>query len=1303
MKNTILFLIIGLLLVGVTFAEHTANASVVPSSVDTSQTVDLNFTVNVTSGDNIRSIGISVSGTDFLVPSPASVICPTGWFYSGFMFGAYICSSDTSKNPFLDYMVLQSVNASSTNGTKQFSIQTTDVSDRTNSFTANINVLSLNSTLQITPQTTNTNQYEFYYFNITNSGQDNITKVSVNISKFVFNSCYSNGDCTYSNGEINISNINLKTDNELKILLNVTNPSVENVYNLNYTVYGELGGYTEQQSNQINITNILKNISICSPNFLQNYSLMDVNFSLSFTPDTCWYNINGTNHTILSCNNFTSVFNYDGFNEITIYANDSNGNEYKDTSWFFLPSLKNITIIAQQNQNNITVWINDTNGVIDYETVHFFVDTIYPQIDFSFPTPDNYHSQLSDTFIVNVSIIEDNLKNFTYRLYNSTYNLINETTYTSYPTAITWTVPYNGTFYYNVSVYDDVGHYNYTETRQIRINTDIIILSPQNRTYDIINIDLNWSANFTPNWSCYNLNGDGNVSLNNDNTTIHTLAGSNNVVLYANDSSGNWYSDTVYFFVNDTLDLYLNGQNNSRYYELGDFAELQINTTLSNESTVIYIEDKRIAEVYPNATYNWETETFNYSIWNLLKNTNISYSYNTYDSKLYGLIDLTTNGSITDINVNEFTIYGNLTSSSGHIDESYIDDTTVSFTTPGIETTYLNVTQDSENIAANFSLNGSSAISTQTYFGNGLTTQNVSFDSGGGNEIIYINIPRYATIVSANVTITGTYTNSSLFTTVKFDKNAWVKRWDRTSSSHSYDPVYTRGIGIRVEHNTRATIQYPWWFQDIYYSKSFLRTEDISSLDKSGIFKASLFVYGSENYNAKRSVYSVTDSDWSESEITWNTAPSLGSLIDEVFGGNGWQEYIITNDFKTATDHYSIGLYTGYDAQLTTYGGGYICSGTYSKCNYGNTTVDSDYKSCIDYKGDIYWYWGSPCSNSMEYYSRTHATYPPYIKIYNAPSTFKIDTGNDGIYDYEIPILNVTDQEIELNYTAIQDYIDNQCTTDTCSIPLLISSATDGQAQFSNLQIKYSMSPYNIRIDIDEETAYTSSGTFYNASFVVYDIDTSNNRIPIDIYNDRTGTVTITSLDLNYTIGTLNTSNIDWLNISAQNYNGNKITAETTMYYDGSTNMTIRVNNSEYEAEHEAYIYYSNINLTSAYDYWEIVPQTLDSKNVTPYGQSYIIPFDNITALNEHNYNLSVYYDGTVDDCIDIRVCTNYNQTNCITANTTPQWIMNGNLTTPISLWYYVDLNNCTWSARYYDLTWYYSPCCEMCDICNKD
>jgi len=76
---------------------------------------------------------------------------------------------------------------------------------------------------------------------------------------------------------------------------------------------------------------------------------------------------------------------------------------------------------------------------------------------------------------------------------------------------------------------------------------------------------------------------------------------------------------------------------------------------------------------------------------------------------------------------------------------------------------------------------------------------------------------------------------------------------------------------------------------------------------------------------------------------------------------------------------------------------------------------------------------------------------------YSYPENITIDTGNDGSIDYTNTTVFNTTETIDLNVTAINDYLHDTCTADwqtgTCDVPFNVSSAAAGILGISGINI----------------------------------------------------------------------------------------------------------------------------------------------------------------------------------------------------------------------------------------------------------
>jgi len=102
------------------------------------------------------------------------------------------------------------------------------------------------------------------------------------------------------------------------------------------------------------------------------------------------------------------------------------------------------------------------------------VDTLYPGINFDDPTPDNNSAYGASYLDIAVRINESNTNNVTYRIYNDTGVIWNETTYLQDSkldnVTINWTPLAEDTYLYNVTACDDFDQCNSTGTRYVVID-----------------------------------------------------------------------------------------------------------------------------------------------------------------------------------------------------------------------------------------------------------------------------------------------------------------------------------------------------------------------------------------------------------------------------------------------------------------------------------------------------------------------------------------------------------------------------------------------------------------------------------------------------------------------------------------------------------------------------------------------------------------------------------------------------------------------------------------------------------------
>lgn len=264
-------------------------------------------------------------------------------------------------------------------------------------------------------------------------------------------------------------------------------------------------------------------INVTSPaNTTYTTTTISLNYTVTGTASRCWYkHNNNTTVTAVNCTNATLTV-VDGANNITVYANNTNGAVFNSSTVFFtvntitltinitLPSnttyttanislnfsvtggtasacwyslnsgssnttianCTNTTIIVSEGTNYLTVYANDSLGRIFNSTCSpcrgFTVDTLAPSITFVSPTPNNGSTVNASYVYINVTLNE--LPDLVRLEFNGT-----NYTMTNYTTArLTWFRNHTGlnssTYTYKVYANDTHGNANATSLRTVVVN-----------------------------------------------------------------------------------------------------------------------------------------------------------------------------------------------------------------------------------------------------------------------------------------------------------------------------------------------------------------------------------------------------------------------------------------------------------------------------------------------------------------------------------------------------------------------------------------------------------------------------------------------------------------------------------------------------------------------------------------------------------------------------------------------------------------------------------------------------------------
>ena len=264
--------------------------------------------------------------------------------------------------------------------------------------------------------------------------------------------------------------------------------------------------------NRVPLTSIVYPVNI-SYNTIQtrlNYSVSDVDGNIQ----SCWYSAdNGQTNTTITCG-------------------------------------QNITgLSSAEGSNTWNVWVNDSYGLVNFSQVIFFVDSIYPVINISFPT--NGTGANINNVDINYSVLDTNLRSCWYSADNGQTN----TTITCGQniTGQTWD---EGQINVIVWANDTLGN-----TNSSRIMFFVDSISPivsidipnEGDTYGTNeNLVLNFSVSDTNLQNCwYNLDDGTNVSLPLcANAVFNVSEGSHKLIVFANDSINNIGAESKNFSVN---------------------------------------------------------------------------------------------------------------------------------------------------------------------------------------------------------------------------------------------------------------------------------------------------------------------------------------------------------------------------------------------------------------------------------------------------------------------------------------------------------------------------------------------------------------------------------------------------------------------------------------------------------------------------------------------------------------------------------------------------------------------------------
>lgn len=226
-------------------------------------------------------------------------------------------------------------------------------------------------------------------------------------------------------------------------------------------------------------------------------------------------------------------------------------------------------------------------------------------------------------------------------------------------------------------------------------------------------------------------------------------------------------------------------------------------------------------------------------------------------------------------------------------------------------------------------------------------------------------------------------------------------------------------------------------------------------------------------------------------------------------------------------------------------------------------------------------------------------------------------------------------------------------------------------------------------------------------------------NVPVDIQSDSTGDLILynmsislqpVNISLNYSDlerGCTNANCIFLLNITAENGSSNATIKDLTIEFKGDANISVRVTTNQSTANGERngsfLVRYSKFNLTSPVPFFDIFPQTNNSKFVQPYGQ------DNATRRNTSIFNFTnlastdkidiwIRYNQTINSCLTVYAKNTTSVDNPTTLTTSYKRLLNNlSLLETQKSFFWINLTQCPRTIYVEDPYTYFEAACGEC------
>jgi len=581
------------------------------------------------------------------------------------------------------------------------------------------------------------------------------------------------------------------------------------------------------------------------------------------------------------------------------------------------------------------------------------------------------------------------------------------------------------------------------------------------------------------------------------------------------------YEDAMWWHMQD-LKLYLNGTSSDRYYEYGSYANLTVDTNTA-ENVWLDIDAPGYGVNYTNSStgyleYDFLTfsglDKFNDtdSAQNHTANGSFYFTLNKYDVLDYAYVNLTGYSMIELGGGNAVDPpYGTPTSSGSIID--YNNNISISGTVTKYEvacnvpgefklkifrangTHYVFIGDDTETLSVGIH-NYTSSIDVQKgdLIGCFMPDTSMKVERYSSGTIKYVSLQ------DVNTSAYGDWSTNNGFALavrVYVDEHIYPADLKLDVGDDGTDDIVLTGslndITVwldEVDNTTAKNLTYTQAggqivYLDIYQSSTvdytkmnFTGHEHYGDTDLEDGYSCSGTFHGSHQ------CILAVDEDWSTYADAFDASTCYIYTSYTTLGGadiNLTAKVRCWNDVGiTDSDRFNISCWnftsTAWSeiANKKTMGCG---TGSPSVLNYTHE-LDSSCESDGDVRFKYYLYSKEGGSEQL---------YEDKVTAKSYPQNISFDTGNDLHIDYTGTTALTTETQIDLNTTAIQDWIDDECSTVPCAVPISIYTQTSGIIELTDVDVRSTIDN-PLALDIDPMNTFLDKPMVFRNYSTITDV-----------------------------------------------------------------------------------------------------------------------------------------------------------------------------------------------------------------------